>query len=77
MLKLLTLLLLSQLGPGEKSFYIPGANMEPTLQPGDYILAIPVKSPRILDTVVFHPPANKYHGHSKLLISRIVGLGGR
>ena len=76
MLKLLALILVSQLGPGEKSYYIPGDNMKPTLQQGDYIRAVPVRSPRILDTIVFRPPAGKYRGHSELLISRIVGLGG-
>lgn len=75
-MKFLLLLLMAQLGPGQRSYYIPGDNMLPTLQPGDYVIAVPVRAPRISDTIVFRPPAKNYLGHADLIISRIVAMGG-
>lgn len=75
-MKLLAMLLLAQLWGNERSFYIPSENMAPTLKPGDYVVAVPVKKPLLNDVVVFKPPkSHKGHSHS-FLMARIVGTEG-
>lgn len=62
------------------SYYVPSASMQPTLQPGDYIIARRYRqhSPsgqdavQYGDVVVFSQP----HQPHTLYVSRIVGLGG-
>ena len=58
------------------SYFIPGANMAPTLIPGDYILVRSTRfDPKRGDIVVFKPPET-YQGHQSEMISRIVATDG-
>jgi signal peptidase I len=74
---ILGMVLLPTLAPeATRSYFIPSGSMEPTLRPGDYVLAVNhLPGYKVGDVVVFSPP-DTYHGDNSLLISRIVAWGG-
>jgi signal peptidase I len=66
---------LGQFWPLGRTYHLPSGNMLPTLHVHDYVLAMPTRSPRLNDIVVFVPP-DTYRGDKAMLVKRIVAVGG-
>ncbi|HEX68070.1 MAG TPA: signal peptidase I [bacterium] len=53
-------------------FEVPSASMEPTLKPGDKVIAFKIKEIKRGDVVIFYHPEDK----KEVMVKRVIGLPG-